>query len=57
VFWSLDKTVLKSEAEGIVGRLGATPMSKCSGIRCQLLRNRNNIKENRKVKVMMPIPV
>jgi hypothetical protein len=49
--------VLKSEAEGIVGRLGATPMSKCSGIRCQLLRNRNNIKENRKVKVMMPIPV
>lgn len=25
VFWSLDKTVLKSEAEGIVGRLGATP--------------------------------
>jgi hypothetical protein len=57
VFWSLDKTVLKSEAEGIVGRLGATPTSKCSGIRCQLLRNRNNIKEHRKVKVMTPIPV
>lgn len=25
VFWSLDRTVLKSEADGIVGRLGATP--------------------------------
>lgn len=25
VFWSLDKTVLKSDAEGIVGRLGVTP--------------------------------
>lgn len=25
MFWSLDSTVLKSEADGIVGRLGAAP--------------------------------